>query len=105
MNFQLYANNRQGSRNSVSGRGNISGNRRGTRGAEMMYRKQDRVDLILQTRITAALEKYDADAKIRGEIQDKLNMYCCNVAIARECNDKSAIRRLRAELINYLNTI
>ena len=105
MRYQLYANNRKGSRGSGCDKGNRSGNRAYPGGVAMEYRKQEPVDLILRSRITAALEKYDGDAKTRAEIQDKLNMYCCNVAIARECNDKAAIRRLRAELITYLNKI
>ena len=105
MRYQLYANNRKGSLGSVNGKEKRSGNRAYPGGVAMEYRKQEPVDLILRSRITAALEKYDGDAKTRAEIQDKLNMYCCNVAIARECNDKAAIRRLRAELITYLNKI
>ena len=105
MRYQLYANNRKGSRVSGNGKGKHSGNRAYPGGMAIEYRKQEPVDLILRSRITAALEKYDGDAKTRAEIQDKLNMYCCNVAIARECNDKAAIHRLRAELITYLNKI
>lgn len=105
MRYQLYANNRKGSRGSSSDKGNRSGNRANPGGVVMTSRKQESVDLILKARINAALEKYDGDAKTRAEIQDKLNMYCCNVAIARECNDKTASRRLRAELITYLNKI
>ena len=105
MRYQLYANNRKGSRGAGNGKGKHSGNRAYPGGVAMEYRRQEPVDLILRSRITAALDKYDGDAKTRAEIQDKLNMYCCNVTIARECNDKTAIRRLRVELITYLNNI
>ena len=105
MRYQLYANNRKGSRGSGNGKGKNAVNRTHPGGVAMEYRKQEPVDLILRSRITAALEKYDGDAKTRAEIQDRLNMYCCNVTIARECNDKAAIRRLRTELITYLNKI
>ena len=105
MRYQLFANNRKGSIGSGNVKTKHSGNRAYSSGVAMEYRKQEHIDLILRSRITAALVKYDGDAKIRAEIQDKLNMYCCNVAIARECNDKAAIRRLRAELITYLNKI
>lgn len=105
MRYQLYANNRKVSRGSGNGKDKRSGNRANPGGVAIEYRKQEPVDLILRSRITAALEKYDGDAKTRAEIQDRLNMYCCNVTIARECNDKAAIRRLRTELITYLNKI
>ena len=105
MRYQLYANNRKVSRGSGSGKGKHSGNRAYTGSVTMGSRKQEPVDLILRSRITAALEKHSDNVKTRTEIQDKLNMYCCNVAIARECNDRAAIRRLRAELITYLNNI
>lgn len=105
MRYQLYSNIRNGSRGSGNGKGKHSGNRVYSGGVTMKYQKQEQVDLILRSRITAALEKYDGNAKTRAEIQDKLNMYCCNVAIAREYNDKPAIRRLRADLIAYLNKI
>ena len=105
MRYQLYANNRNGSRGYGNGKDKNSGKRVYSGGMAIEYRKQEQVDLILRSRITAALEKYDGDAKTRAEIQDRLNMYCCNVTIARECNDKAAIRRLRTELITYLNKI
>ena len=105
MRYQLYANNRKGSRESGTGKGKHSGNRAYPGGMVMEYRKQEQVDWILRSRITTALEKHNGNAKTRAEIQDKLNMYCCNITIARECNDKTAIRRLRAELITYLNKI
>ena len=61
--------------------------------------------MILEAKINSKLEKYHANADIYAEVQDRVYMYCVNVAIARKCKDKGAINRLRKELAAYLNTI
>ena len=104
MRYQLYANNRQGLCGSGTGN-SIHGSCYGSPSSTGdVAKKQDKVDMILKAKINAALETHNGDAQTLREIQDRLNMYCVNVTIARECNDKTTIRKLRRELVTYLNT-
>ncbi len=63
-----------------------------------------KVDMILEAKINAVLKKHDGNNEILAEIQDKVNMYCINVSIAREYEDITSIRKLRRDLIDYLNS-
>lgn len=66
---------------------------------------QNKMDLILKTKIDNALGKYNDDPTVRAEIQNKVAVYLCNRKIAEEYSDKKSLRRLRNELIEYLNQI
>lgn len=73
--------------------------------AFVQRKKQEKPDLILKQKLSDTMKKYSGNAVILSEIQSKLDMYYINRAIAYEYGDKSTVRRLRAELINYLQKL
>lgn len=104
MRHSLYANNRKGSHSSVNGRCNRGQYYGSLCNSGNSSTKKDKADMILEAKINAVLGKCHDNAKMYAEVQDRVYMYCVNVAIARECKDKEAISKLRKELTAYLNT-
>ena len=104
MRHSLYANNRKGSHSSVNGRCNRGQHYESLSNVGGSSAKKDKADMILEAKINAVLGKCHDNAEMYAEVQDRVYMYCVNVAIARECKDKEAISRLRKELTVYLNT-
>lgn len=66
---------------------------------------QIREDRLLFLRITSLLEKYKEDPDKIAEIRGKVEMFVCNVTIARELGSKSSEKERRKEFNNYLNTL
>ena len=58
---------------------------------------------ILVLRLEALLEKYKNDNNTRERILQEFNMYCVNVTIAKELNDKNAIAKRTKEFHEYLS--
>ena len=78
-----------------------------TRGNTVNYMSntKDPMDMLIKSKLDAVLKKYDEDSAIRANVCDRVNMYLINRKIAEEFSDKKTIRRLRKELLEYLNKI
>ena len=61
-------------------------------------------DMILESLLRRVTEKYNGNQDVRSEIQSRTEMYSINVSLAREYHDKNAVKQLRKEFIQYLNS-
>lgn len=66
---------------------------------------QIREDRLLYLRVTSLLEKYKEDPDKIAEIRGKVEMFICNVTVAREFGSKSSEKERRKEFDKYLSTL
>ncbi|EPD61808.1 hypothetical protein HMPREF1216_02598 [Coprococcus sp. HPP0048] len=66
---------------------------------------QIREDRLLYLRVMSLLDKYKEDPEKIAEIRNNVDMFICNVTVARELGSKSSEKERRKEFNKYLNTL